>query len=172
MYIPLYNQVATLYETFLELRDLLNDDKEIKLEITQLKIDDLEKAFNYFKQETIRIRNEGLGAFLIGHLEEEVLELRNFVEKSLKEKENNVKTSVRIAVNIFGINLSTTKTISKTKFTIIPQSLPFLTPWVDLTTQSTIVSAPIGSSDFEQQFIESCVIIKEIIPEVTLGQVK
>ena len=73
--------------------------------------------------------------------------------------------------NIFGVNLSTTKIISKTKFTIIPQSLPFLTPWVDVITQSTIISASIESNDFEKQIIESCVIIKEIIREVTLDQI-
>ena len=63
--------------------------------------------------------------------------------------------------------------MSFTKKKMFPLELiTIASPLIQITTVPTVISANIGSEDFEKWFIELCVTIKEGIREVTLGQIE
>ncbi len=91
---------------------------------------------------------------MIGFLEEKILEFKNFVEKSLKQKQGK-KSSFRISVNFLDFEFDTSGKFSK-KTSMLSQIILLISPLMDFNMETKILSADIASKEFQKEFIELC----------------
>ena len=184
LYLPLYKKISSLHYNFTIYRnehkivkkEKIKDQKDFKKSLETFR-----NSINDFDINVQEIFESGDTAYLIGTLEERLIEFRDFLNKSKTETKGIIEEEITttIGTSIFGIELR--KTFTKTKEKSISRLhekigkilfFPRLSPTVEVIIEKRLLKAPISSDEFEKQLHQYLMEIKREIKEVTLWMKK
>lgn len=173
LYLPLYQEISSLLYHYTKYRNITKIRKKSgELQQLDKEFDEFVVSILKFDDKVETIFNNGKTAYLIGTIEDRLIDLRDLLDQSRKEPSGitQVKVTSTIGVSIFGMNMSKTiTTTEKTPLSNLPKYLEILTPGTIKTTFETkLLKAPLDSEDFEEQFIEYIIEIKRNMKEVML----
>ena len=175
LYLPLYKEISSLLYHYTKYRNIYRI-VEVSDQAKQKEVEEeLEAFFNVISQFSERVENifkNGMTAYLIGVIEERLIELRDLLEQSTKEPTGRVETKVTASIGLFGITGSKSKITTKK---IIAQNIPKIEsieigfPFFGKTKiENRLLKAPFESENFDKQFMEYITEIKREMREVTL----
>lgn len=185
LYIPLYRLVSQLYNCYLELRDISAAKGGELGEIGEVALEKLRGAYTRFDAAYVSWIHSGATSYFVYDLEEKCVLLRNLIRGSLAEPSVHVVREILVSLSTpiytarwripffskqrFIEQADVSK--SKSSFDI---ELPLITRFSLLgfgtAFRKQILSAPVTSREFEGQFIQYIIRIKETVREVILGK--
>lgn len=182
LYLPLYQEMSSLLYHYTKYRNACRIAESSNKDGNEEVKEKLGIFMNHtlaFGIEVDDIFQSGLAAYLIGTIEDRLIDLRDLLEQSMKEHPPIVETGVTttIRVSSFGTRAIHNKNINKIlplKYTpkffgndVLKIGFPgFIQTEVKIKTK--ILSAPLNSEMFEKQFMEYIIEIKRELREVTL----
>ena len=124
------------------------------------------------------IFKNGMTAYLVGAIEERLIDLRDLLEQSKEETTGIIERSVTTTIGASFLGLRTSRTMTKTKKIPIIELPRFLgektieaglfPATIKTTIETKLLKAPLHSEVFEKQFMEYITEIKRDTREVTL----
>jgi len=175
LYLPLYKEISSLlyhYTKYRNIYRIVEVSDQANLKEVEEEIDTFFNSISQFSELVENIFKNGMTAFLVGVIEERLIELRDLLEQSKKEPTGIVETRVTATIGLFGITGSGSKTTTKK---IIAKNIPKIEsleigfPFFGKTKiENRLLKAPFESEKFDEQFMEYITEIKREMREVTL----
>jgi len=181
LYLPLYQEMSSLlyhytkYRNACRIAESLNKDRKEEVK------EDLGEFINTiieFGGEVEDIFESGLTAYLIGTIEDRLIDLRDLLEQSMKEHAPIVEKGVTTTIRVSSFGMGTTQSMTINKILPLKNTPKFLDNnemkigfpgfITEIKLKIKILSAPLNSEMFEKQFLEYITEIKRELREVTL----
>ena len=182
LYLPLYKVISSLLYHYTKYRNRYRITEDPHQEEQQEVSEALKKFFesiSQFDESVESIFKNGMTAYLIGTIEERLIDLRDLLEQSKGKPTGIIEKSVTTTTAFRGVlGIRARKSITETKkipIMKIPKSLGEKT--VELgsfpvsmkaTIKTKLLKGPLHSEAFEKQFMEYIIEIKRDMREVTL----
>ena len=182
LYLPLNKEISSLLYHYTKYRNMYriteDSNPEGQQEVREALKEFLE-SISQFDESVEGIFKSGMTAYLIGAIEERLIDLRDLLEQSKEEPTGIIERSVTSTIGSTGFfGAKSSKRITKTqKIPImkIPASLVEgkvefkggIFP-VSIIIETKLLKGPLHSEAFEKQFMEYIIEIKRDIREVTL----
>lgn len=181
LYLPLYQEMSSLlyhytkYRSVCRIAESSNNDRkeEVKEELGKF-IATIVEFDDYVED----IFKSGLAAYLIGTIEDRLIDLRDLLEQSMKENAPIVETGVTTTIGVSSFGTGVIHTMAKNKILPLKYTPKFFDDnemkigfpgfITEIKIKIKVLSAPLNSEIFEKQFIEYITEIKRELREVTL----
>ena len=181
LYLPLYKEISSLLYHYTKYRNICkiteDPDQEGQQEVREALKKFLE-SISQFDQMVGNIFKNGMTAYLVGAIEERLIDLRDLLEQSKEETTGIIERSVTTTIGASFLGLRTSRTMTKTKKIPIIELPRFLgektieaglfPATIKTTIETKLLKAPLHSEVFEKQFMEYITEIKRDTREVTL----
>jgi uncharacterized protein YaaQ len=181
LYLPLYKVISSLLYHYTKYRNIYRITEDPHQEEQQEVREALKKfleSISQFDESVEGIFKNGKTAYLIGAIEERLIDLRDLLEQSKEEPTGIIERSVTTTASTSILGTRASKSITKTKkipIMKIPKSLGEETVEfgsfpisIKATIKTKLLKGPLHSEVFEKQFMEYIIEIKRDIREVTL----
>ena len=179
LYLPLYKEISSLLYNYTKYRNIYRITEESNKKQTEdfEELKNLLDSISKFNEVVEGIFKSGMTAYLVGVIEDRLIDLRDLLERS---KENNapiVKTNVittTVTSSFLGLSSSINmqKQLKKVPRTKLPKILEIdVKAWpvsVTTRTEMKLLKAPLHSEAFETEFMNYITQIKNDIREITL----
>lgn len=180
LYLPLNKEISSLLYHYTKYRNIYRITEDSNPEGQQEVREALKKfleSISQFDESVEGIFENGMTAYLIGAIEERLIDLRDLLGQSEKESTGIIERSVTttVSTSVFGTGASTSMT--KNKKIPIGRFLGEMTEIgggvnipgvIKATFKTKLLKAPLNSEVFDKQFMEYIIEIKRDIREVTL----
>jgi uncharacterized protein YaaQ len=177
LYLPLYKEISSLLYHYTKYRNICrimeDSDQEGQQEVREA-LTKFSESISQFNKTVSYIFENGMTAYLIGAIEERLIDLRDLLEQSEKESTGIIERSVTttVGISVFGtkVGKSMTKT-TKMPIIAIPEfsggeiNIPGT---LKVTVETKLLKAPLTSDIFDKQFMEYIIELKRDMREVTL----
>ena len=177
LYLPLYKEISSLLYHYTKYRNICrimeDSDQEGHQEVGEALKKFLE-SISQFNKAVGGIFENGMTAYLIGAIEERLIDLRDLLEQSEKEPTGIIERSVTTTVGISVFGTKVGRSMTKTTKTPITDILGFPRGGINIpgtlkvTVETKLLKAPLTSDVFDKQFMEYIIEIKRDMREVTL----
>jgi len=163
VYVPISISLSNLNHAFLIFRA---DNSEVNLK-------GLKDSIDLFIEKILELSSKGAGAFLTTELDERLQSFFSFVRESKDADESTIKLVFEFKLPYLGSRYKDRiehRAKGKLARGLWSPRLSFSLGIVGASFEATeILSAPLGSRDFEERFVRDSHIINVLIKEVTLG---
>ena len=177
LYLPLYKEISSLLYHYTKYRNICrimeDSDQGGQQEVREALTKFLE-SISQFNKTVGDIFENGMTAYLIGAIEERLIDLRDLLEQSEKEPSGIIERSVTTTVGISFLGTKLGKSMTKTTKIPIIDIPEFLGGGISIpgtikaTIETKLLKAPLNSEVFDKQFMEYIIEIKRDMREVTL----
>lgn len=179
LYLPLYKEISSLHYRYIKYQYAcrIAEEPETKKQSCENEFNNLLEVIDSFNKEVEKIFTNGYNAYLIGVIEEKLVDLKDLLNESAKDKDTTtVKTKVTSIFYTPFFAVSGDNKIEDDKFfRYIPRSIyvksklfPFSSWELGTKIETKILRAPLNSTDFENEFIKYIIEIKNDMRRVTL----
>ena len=181
LYLPLYKEISSLlyhYTKYRNISRIMEDSDQDGQQEVREALEKFLESISQFDKMAESIFKNGMTAYLIGAVEERLIDLRDLLEQSKEEPTGIIERRVTTTISASFLGIRASKSMTKTKKMPIiefPRSLGEKTieaglfpATIKTTIQTKLLKAPLHSEVFEKQFMEYITEIKRDIREVTL----
>jgi len=179
LYLPLYKEISSLHYRYIKYLNVsrISEESEKEKQNLEVELNNLLKAIDNFNKIVENIFENGMNAYLIGVIEEKLIDLKDLLNESTKDTDTTIKRKVTTTIYTPFFELSgASKTKDDKYFRYIPRSInyqpkslfPFFSWEIGTRVETKLLRAPLISTDFENEFVRYISEIKNDMRKVTL----